>query len=180
MAATHTNGGDSVPPIVLPFPLVWARRRYRGAKRKLEPCMLQPRHLLRHHRGRPERLRRTVPSRDSGVVPILHDWVRAGIPIILVHREGEGPPFLGSDALEVTVKTSTKVLLALWVVLGLPMTYLVNIWGSDWWAPFPIVQDEAPSYYFAWFVTFGLVYLLPAWLLVRALYYILVRALRRV
>ena len=65
------------------------------------------------------------------------------------------------------MRTSTKILILIWILIGLPVAYVVNFWGTDWWSPFPVPKGQDAGYYFAWFVTFTLIYLLPLFLLVR-------------
>ena len=73
----------------------------------------------------------------------------------------------------------TKYLLALWVFLGIPATIFVNLWGRDWWIPFPILQGEDTSYYIAWAIGVLVIFILPIFLLFSIVNYLVKRSIKK-
>jgi hypothetical protein len=56
---------------------------------------------------------------------------------------------------------AVRMMLACWLLLGLPLFVLISLWAGSFWLPFPVPTDESASYYVAWLIAFTLVYALP-------------------
>lgn len=76
------------------------------------------------------------------------------------------------------MKTSTKLVLIVWVAIGLPVTYVINFWADTLWIPFPPRLGENFSYYIAWSIAFTLIFVLPLFLVWRFMIW-LIRLINR-
>lgn len=66
------------------------------------------------------------------------------------------------------MRTFNKIIFFSWIVIGLPLTIIVNFWAGGPWIPFPVDGTEDFGYYLAWLIAFIFIYLMPLYLLVAA------------
>jgi hypothetical protein len=61
----------------------------------------------------------------------------------------------------------TRVLLAVWIAIGIPLFILVNFWTGKWFNPIDIMPGKDFEYYLMRFFIIAVCYVLPIYLSIK-------------
>ena len=51
---------------------------------------------------------------------------------------------------------AARVMLAIWLIVGVPFLAILSLWGRSLWLPFPLLNESA-SYYVVWVIASALI-----------------------
>ena len=64
---------------------------------------------------------------------------------------------------------ATKVLIVIWIVIGLPLLYALNFWTREWFNPFVVDDSDKSISYLIHIVVVVLCYGIPIYVVVNVL-----------